>query len=169
MIMIVSPHHARYANQHTRFTQPKWNSGVRRSLRGVCSGVGRDGAERVDSSGLESPQYAVGARFSSGHFFKHDYCRFHLLFRATSICRSPDSPESRIYCLRIRVHSRCSFPHTRHCGIAEYDDFVASEAAANRRAAGQSGGSDNLTAIVAADRAFPAAVAELVRRLRHIL
>jgi len=31
----------------------------------------------------------------------------------------------------------------------------------NRRPAGQSSGSDNLSAIVAADRAFPAAVAEL--------
>jgi hypothetical protein len=42
-------------------------------------------------------------------------------------------------------------------------------AAANRRPAGPSDGSDNLSAIVAADRAFPAAVAELgsfgVRRL----
>jgi hypothetical protein len=36
-------------------------------------------------------------------------------------------------------------------------------AGANRRPAGQSGGSDNLSAIVAADRAFPAAVAELGR------
>ena len=36
-------------------------------------------------------------------------------------------------------------------------------AAANRRPAGQSDGSDNLSAIVAADRAFPAAVAELGR------
>ena len=35
-------------------------------------------------------------------------------------------------------------------------------AAANRRPAGQSGGSDNLSATLAADRAFPAAVAELV-------
>jgi hypothetical protein len=34
-------------------------------------------------------------------------------------------------------------------------------AAANRRPAGQSSGSGNLSAIVAADRAFPAAVAEL--------
>lgn len=34
-------------------------------------------------------------------------------------------------------------------------------AAANRRPAGQSDGLDNLSAIVAADRAFPAAVAEL--------
>jgi len=31
----------------------------------------------------------------------------------------------------------------------------------NRRPAGQSDGSDNLSAIIAADRAFPAAVAEL--------
>jgi hypothetical protein len=37
-------------------------------------------------------------------------------------------------------------------------------AAANRRPAGQLDGSGNLSAIVAADRAFPAAVAELVRR-----
>ena len=37
------------------------------------------------------------------------------------------------------------------------------DAAANRRPAGQSDGSDNLSAIVAADRAFPAAVAELDR------
>jgi hypothetical protein len=36
-------------------------------------------------------------------------------------------------------------------------------APANRRPAGQSDGSDNLSAIVAADRAFPAAVAELGR------
>ena len=36
-------------------------------------------------------------------------------------------------------------------------------AAANRRPAGQSDGSDNLFATVAADRAFPAAVAELDR------
>jgi hypothetical protein len=36
-------------------------------------------------------------------------------------------------------------------------------AAANRRPALQSDGSDNLSAIVAADRAFPAAVAELGR------
>jgi hypothetical protein len=36
-------------------------------------------------------------------------------------------------------------------------------AAANRRPAGQSDGSDNLAAMVAADRAFPAAIAELGR------
>ena len=36
-------------------------------------------------------------------------------------------------------------------------------AAANRRPAGPSAGSGNLSAIVAADRAFPAAVAELSR------
>ena len=36
-------------------------------------------------------------------------------------------------------------------------------AAANRRPAGQSGGSDNLSATIAADRAFSAAVAELGR------
>ena len=36
-------------------------------------------------------------------------------------------------------------------------------AAANRRPAGQSDGSGNLPATVAADRAFPAAVAELGR------
>mgnify|MGYP006176101307 CR=1 FL=1 len=36
-------------------------------------------------------------------------------------------------------------------------------AAANRRPAGQSDGSDNLSATVAADRALPAAVAELGR------
>lgn len=36
-------------------------------------------------------------------------------------------------------------------------------AAANRRPAGQLDGSGNLSAIVAADRAFPAAVAELDR------
>jgi hypothetical protein len=39
-------------------------------------------------------------------------------------------------------------------------------APANRRRAGQSDGSDNLSAIVAADRAFPAAVAELDRSLK---
>ena len=36
-------------------------------------------------------------------------------------------------------------------------------AAANRRPAGQSSGSGNLSATLAADRAFPAAVAELDR------
>ena len=36
-------------------------------------------------------------------------------------------------------------------------------AAANRRPAGQADGSDNFLATVAADRAFPAAVAELER------
>jgi hypothetical protein len=36
-------------------------------------------------------------------------------------------------------------------------------AAANRRPAGQLDGSDSLTATLAADRAFPAAVAELGR------
>lgn len=36
-------------------------------------------------------------------------------------------------------------------------------AAANRRPAGQSDGSGNLAAVVAADRVFPAAVAELGR------
>ena len=36
-------------------------------------------------------------------------------------------------------------------------------AAANRRPAGQFSGLDNLSAIVTADRAFPAAVAELDR------
>ena len=40
---------------------------------------------------------------------------------------------------------------------------LGSYPAANRRLAGQSDGSDNLKAIVAADRAFPAAVAELGR------
>jgi hypothetical protein len=39
-------------------------------------------------------------------------------------------------------------------------------AAANRRPTGQLDGSDNLSATVAADRAFPAAVAELGRS-RH--
>jgi hypothetical protein len=38
---------------------------------------------------------------------------------------------------------------------------------ANRRPGGQSDGSGNLSVIVAADRAFPAAVAELVRRSEH--
>jgi len=36
-------------------------------------------------------------------------------------------------------------------------------AAANRRPAGQASGSDNLAAIIEADRAFPATVAELGR------
>jgi hypothetical protein len=45
-----------------------------------------------------------------------------------------------------------------------YDDVWPNQGAApNRRPAGQSDGSDNLSAIVAADRASPAAVAELVR------
>jgi hypothetical protein len=44
-------------------------------------------------------------------------------------------------------------------------ELIASQqgAAANRRPAGQLDGSGNLLAIVAADRAFPAAVAELDR------
>ena len=40
-------------------------------------------------------------------------------------------------------------------------------AAANRRPAGQSDGGDNLSAMVAAGRAFPAAVAELDRSARE--
>lgn len=43
------------------------------------------------------------------------------------------------------------------------DDASNQGAAANRRPAGQLSGSDNLSATVAADRAFPAAVAELDR------
>lgn len=41
-------------------------------------------------------------------------------------------------------------------------------AAANRRPAGQADGSGNLFAIVAADRAFPAAVAELGRSAKKL-
>jgi hypothetical protein len=41
--------------------------------------------------------------------------------------------------------------------------IIAPPNALQRRPAGQSDGSDNLSAIVAADRAFPAAVAELGR------
>jgi NADPH:quinone reductase-like Zn-dependent oxidoreductase len=49
-------------------------------------------------------------------------------------------------------------------GNAPKDNTRANKsAAANRRPAGQSDGSGNLSAIVAADRAFPAAVAELGR------
>lgn len=53
-------------------------------------------------------------------------------------------------------------------GVFEEIDFVIEHrpnqgAAANRRPAGQSDGSDDLSAIVAADRTFPAAVAELDR------
>jgi hypothetical protein len=49
-------------------------------------------------------------------------------------------------------------------GNAPKDNTRANKsAAANRRPAGQSDGSGNLAAIVAADRAFPAAVAELGR------
>lgn len=43
-------------------------------------------------------------------------------------------------------------------------EWANQSAAANRRPAGQSDGSGNLLAIVAADRAFPAAVAELGSR-----
>ena len=43
------------------------------------------------------------------------------------------------------------------------DETPNQSAAANRRPAGQPDGSGNLSAIVAADRAFPAAVAELGR------
>jgi uncharacterized protein YceK len=45
----------------------------------------------------------------------------------------------------------------------EYENEVANPGA-NRRRAGQSGGSDNLSATVSVDRAFPAAVAELGRQ-----
>ena len=41
-------------------------------------------------------------------------------------------------------------------------------AAANRRHAGQSGGSDSLAAMVAADREFAAAVAEVDGRLKFV-
>jgi hypothetical protein len=47
------------------------------------------------------------------------------------------------------------------------DGTANQSAAANRRPAGQSDGSDNLFATVAADRAFPAAVAELGRCLHR--
>ena len=49
--------------------------------------------------------------------------------------------------------------------ILSLHDFPPNQSAAasNRRPAGQSDGLDNLFAIVAADRAFPAAVAELDR------
>ena len=43
------------------------------------------------------------------------------------------------------------------------DSTANQGAAANRRPAGQSDGADNLFATIAADRAFPAAVAELGR------
>ena len=42
------------------------------------------------------------------------------------------------------------------------DEQANQRAAANRRPAGQSSGSGNLFTTVAADRAFPAAVAELI-------
>jgi hypothetical protein len=44
----------------------------------------------------------------------------------------------------------------------------AKSAVSNRRPAGRSDGSDNLSAIIAADRAFPAAIAELVRPPRKM-
>jgi hypothetical protein len=47
--------------------------------------------------------------------------------------------------------------------ILNLNAFSWKGAAANRRLAEQSDGSDNLSAIVAADRAFPTAVAELGR------
>lgn len=46
---------------------------------------------------------------------------------------------------------------------SSYEHRTIKSAAANRRPAGQSDDSDNLAATVAADRAFPAAVAELGR------
>jgi hypothetical protein len=52
----------------------------------------------------------------------------------------------------------------RFMSFAETNTMWANQgAAANRRPAGQSDGSGNLAATVAADRAFPAAVAELGR------
>jgi hypothetical protein len=46
--------------------------------------------------------------------------------------------------------------------------MMLAQPALQRRPAGQSDGSGNLSAIVAADRAFPAAVAELVRPIMHM-
>ena len=47
--------------------------------------------------------------------------------------------------------------------FGEAEEMTAKGAAANRRPAGRSDGSDNLAAIVAADRAFPAADTLLLR------
>jgi len=47
--------------------------------------------------------------------------------------------------------------------MSKSKDRANQGAAANRRPAGLSDGSDNLSVIVGADRAFPAAVAELCR------
>ena len=64
------------------------------------------------------------------------------------------------------VVTRTAFSELANLLTRHYDvhDMTPNQcAAANRRPAGQSDGSDNLPAIVAADRAFPAAVAELDR------
>ena len=57
------------------------------------------------------------------------------------------------------------FYRSRHLWfVMEITTLMPNQSAAeNRRPAGQLGGSDNLSATVAADRAFPAAVAELGR------
>ena len=56
-------------------------------------------------------------------------------------------------------------PQKLQSGLRGCDTMIAlnQSAAANRRPPGQSDGSDNSSAIVASDRAFPAAVAELGR------
>ena len=56
-----------------------------------------------------------------------------------------------------------SFGRRDRESLVSHDDVVYQCAAANRRPAGQSDGSGNLLATVAADRAFQAAVAELGR------
>jgi len=48
-------------------------------------------------------------------------------------------------------------------GIERESKAPDRSAEANRRPAGQSGGTDSLAAMVAADRKFPAAIAELDR------
>ena len=63
------------------------------------------------------------------------------------------------------IHRTGMFYRSRHLWfVMEIATLMPNHgAASNSRPAGQLDGSDNLSAIVAADRAFPAAVAELDR------
>ena len=67
-------------------------------------------------------------------------------------------------CDSCRRYDVSRFGDGEFCFIEKMQAVAANQsAAANRRPAGQLDGSGNLAAIVAADRAFPAAVAELGR------
>jgi hypothetical protein len=82
--------------------------------------------------------------------------RLALAFRAPRTC---SSSQPRLRCVITSRTRRTTLQSKQLIGC--HDMTWPNQGAANRRPAGQSGGSDNLSATVAADRAFPAAVAEL--------